>query len=201
MADQISDYDYFITIINYLDFQCRLHFIIGSNDFDLIYNCWQKQIPLPIIFRAINKIVNRKRAQNKKISNFGAFSYQIKKEFKNYLESNIGLNEEGVIAKKSDSEDPWQDCQKLIEEKFPQLQALVLRIQCSWQSKNLLSLQENFEELLNQFANDLELQLRCELFQRSISSHQQCSLLLKRYRLSYLINLLKIPVDISQLNL
>ncbi len=189
---QPADYDFFISILNFLDFNYQLNLRVGSNDFDLIYSCWEK-----VIYKAINKVVERRKATKKTVKSFSDFHYQIKREFKNYLESNLGTHDSEEEAEL----DCWQISRSLFQERGGDLLEIFTAIKSSYENNEQESLKKSLLELLKRFENNQELLLKTELFKRNLSSMMKSEKVIRRFQLSFIINYFKIPVELSSLDI
>jgi hypothetical protein len=88
--DSTADYDYIIRIIQYLDYHFGIYFIITTRDFDILFRWWEKQIPLEVITDSIRNVVLRWQVKKKSINGFSNFSYEVKKNFRLFMELNVG---------------------------------------------------------------------------------------------------------------
>ena len=76
-----KDKDFVIEIIQYLQNKYDIIFFITPRDFDVLYNWWEKRIPLRIIKESIINVVDRWKEKGKGINSFANFSYEVKKNF------------------------------------------------------------------------------------------------------------------------
>lgn len=193
MVERVSDYDYFIAVTNYLDFQCRLRLPIGSNDFHLIFDCWEKGIPLRIVCQAIEKTIARKNSNNKPIRGFSDFSYQIHREFKNFIEKSVGAH----FDEPQSEGDPWKDFFERLPGQYNSLRKELEELRDAVSCQEGTRVMEKLDRLLELFSGMEELQLKTELFSRSLAPAMRKESVIKRYRLSFLINYLKLPIDLT----
>jgi len=57
----LSDYDYIIRVIQFLDERYGIRFFISTRDFDVLYHWWEKRIPIEIVEQSLAAVVDRFR--------------------------------------------------------------------------------------------------------------------------------------------
>ena len=184
------DYDYIILIIQYLETKHGITFFITTKDFDILYRWWEKRIPLRIIKESISTVAGRWEARKKKITSFSTFYYEVKKNFKVFLELNVGAE---VREEKGEA---FEEIETFLTRYPEQLLDLKEDFDTAYgklKAKESFEIQPVHEKLLRLFENDEELNLKVELFARNLAPRLRSPEIKKKYRLNYLLNKFNIP--------
>lgn len=185
-----SDYDYIIPIIQYLETKHGITFFITTKDFDILYRWWEKRIPLKIIKESLSTVVGRWEAKKKKITSFSTFYYEVKKNFKVFLELNVGAD---VRDEKGEA---YEEIETFLTHYPEQLLDLKEDFETAYRklkAKESFEINPAQEKLLRLFENDEELNLKVEVFTRNLSPRLRSPGIKKKYRLNYLLNKFNIP--------
>ena len=185
-----DDYNYIIKAVQYLQNNHGVSFFITSRDFDIIYRWWEKRIPADIIKNSISKVVERWKSKKKKIYGFSNFSYEVKKNFKVFLEMGIG---EEVEEKRIDDQKTVKNFLKNFPEELMELKPDFKEIIQKHKKGEITKPDSLYEKLLNLFEKDRELNLKTEIFIKGVSPELRKPDLKKRYKLNYLMNKFNIP--------
>ncbi len=186
-----DDYDYIVKIISYLDFQFGIRFFITPRDFDLLFRWWEKRIPLEVIRESLTNVVERRRARSQPIKGFANFNYEVKKNFKGFLELTVGEGDrvEADVAAKNPL-----DC---FFESFPAelepLRPLFLQKKEPVEKREDIDGDDLDEALLELFSRDDELGMKARLFLNSLAPPLRNKKIEKKYRLNYLKRKFRIP--------
>lgn len=184
------DYDYIIPIIQYLETKHGITFFITTKDFDILYRWWEKRIPLRIIKESISTVVRRWEAKKKKLTSFSTFYYEVKKNFKAFLELNVGAEV------REEKRDAYEEIDTFFTHYPAQIGDLKEDFETAYgklKAKESFKIQPVHEKLLRLFENDEELNLKVEVFARNISPRLRGPEIKKKYRLNYLLNKFNIP--------
>jgi len=185
-----GDYDYIIRIIQYLENRHGINFFITCRDFDTLYRWWEKRIPLGIVKESISAVVARRSEKRKPISGFNPFAFDVRKNFKAFLELQVGSERtgetpgtgreiEGFLARLPGE---LAELGGLFEEAFASLKA--------GQEPAIDAINER---LLARFDNDAELLMRVEVFCRHLAPQLRTPAVIEKYKLNYLWNRFQIP--------
>lgn len=185
-----TDYDYIIRIIQYLEDKHGISFFITTRDFDLLYRWWEKRIPLNIIKDSISNVTGRWEEKKKRIKSFSNFYYEVKKNFKSFLELNVGAET------KEEKGNEYEDIENFFKNYPGELLELKEEFENLFQK---IKAKEDYDldsiniKLLKLFAKDRELDLKVELFIKNLSPRLRNPEIRKKYRLNYLSNKFNIP--------
>lgn len=189
-AAAVPDYDYIIPVIQYLEAKHGIVFFITTKDFDVLYRWWEKRIPLKIIKESISTVVGRWEAKKKKITSFSTFYYEVKKNFKAFLELNVGA---GTREERGETCDEIETFLSHYPEQLFDVKEDFETAYRKIKAKESFDIQPVLEKLLQLFENDEELNLKVEIFARNLSPRLRSPEIKKKYRLNYLLNKFKIP--------
>jgi len=184
---RVSDYDFVVKIIQYLEQSCGIVFFITTKDFDILYNWWEKSIPVKIIKESLLNVVERWKKRNKKIVSFSNFSYEVKKNFNTYMQFHVGTENQASSAQIT----PMQEVEKYLKQLPAPMQFVKQELELIFQKikeKKPVDLDSFYEKLNNQFKDNNELNLKVKVFKRSLSPELQTPEIEQRYRLNYIIN-------------
>ncbi len=185
-----GDYDYIIKVIQYLEFRQGIVFFITTRDFHILYRWWEKRIPLRIIEESFNSVIQRWKKKRKKIHSFSNFYHEVKKNFKAFLELDVGAEtrEENVNG------------YEVIENFFDNYPAELLGIKAEFEQtfEKLKNAQDFcldllYEKLLVLFADDRDLDLKVDIFRKNLAPELRKPEIEKKYRLNYLLSRFNIP--------
>jgi len=132
----------------------------------------------------------RWEAKKKKITSFSTFYYEAKKNFKIFLELNVGAE---VREEKGEA---YEEIETFFTHYPEQLLDLKEDFETAYgklKAKESLEIQPIHEKLLRLFENDEELNLKVEIFVRNLSPRLRSPEIKKKYRLNYLLNKFNIP--------
>ena len=192
----IEGQDFIVRIIQYLEYKHGIALFVTPKDFDALYNWWEKRIPLKIIKAAITNVVERWQEKEKNIYSFSNFRYEVRKNFKAFLQLNVGSETGNPETGKEEEKGELAEIENFFNN-YPQ---------------ELNELREDFEDLYRQLKNkesvepepvhrklsdlfkgDKELNLKARVFLRNLSPELRKPEIEHRYRLNYLLNKFNIP--------
>ena len=188
--NKTADYDYIIKIIQYLDREHKIVFFITPKDFDLLYRWWEKRIPMKIIEESISNVASRWKEKKRKLSSFSNCYYEVKKNFKSFLELNVGA---AVTEEKGEE---YGNIEHFFSNYPAELAALKEEFETIFRK---LKVKEEFEldgineKLLGLFKDDEELDMKVEVFIKNLAPRLRSPAIKRKYRLNYLINKFNIP--------
>ena len=193
-----KDKDFVIEIIQYLQNKYDIIFFITPRDFDVLYNWWEKRIPLRIIKESIINVVDRWKEKGKGINSFANFSYEVKKNFKAFLQLSLGSEKSEDETQTPEEKDPFAEINHFFNNYPLQLTPLKEEFHNIYQKikKNEsvdVELTRTHETLVNLFKDDNELNLKVRIFLDNLSPVLRKPEIEQRYRLNYLINKFNIP--------
>lgn len=188
--EEKTDYDYIIRIIQYLEDKHGIVFFINTRDFDILYRWWEKRIPLNIIKESISLVVRRREEKKKKTYSFSNFYYEVKKNFRAFLELDVGTE---VKEEKTKEYEDIENFFKNYPRELMELKEKFERVFQKLKGKESYDLEPIKEKLLELFENDEELNLKVEIFIKNLSPRLRNPEIKKKYRLNYLLNKFNIP--------
>lgn len=193
-----KDKDFVIEIIQYLQNKYDIIFFITPRDFDVLYNWWEKRIPLRIVKESIINVVDRWKEKGKNINSFANFSYEVKKNFKAFLQLSVGSEKSENEIQTPEEKDPFEEINHFSKNYPDQLTPLKEEFDNIYQKiKNNegvdVELTRTHEKLVNLFKDDNELNLKVRIFLDNLSPVLRKPEIEQRYRLNYLINKFNIP--------
>lgn len=187
---KISDYDFIIKIIQFLELKFGISFFITTMDFDTLYKWWEKRIPFKIIEESISNVINRWNLKKRKIYSFSNFSYEVRKNYKGFLELNVS------VGKREEEKEEYDKIEKFFNN-YPQelkkLKKEFENIHKKYKNKENIDIDNIKEKLLSLFKENNELNLKTQIFLRSLAPALRKPEIEKRYRINYLLNKFKIP--------
>jgi hypothetical protein len=193
-----KDKDFVIEIIQYLQNKYDIIFFITPRDFDVLYNWWEKRIPLRIVKESIINVVDRWKEKGKAIDSFANFSYEVKKNFKAFLQLSLGSEKSEDETQSPEEKDPFAEINHFFNNYPLQLTSLKDSFRDIQQKiKNNESVDVELprihETLVDLFKDDNELNLKVSIFLDNLSPALRKPEIEQRYRLNYLINKFNIP--------
>jgi hypothetical protein len=193
-----EDKDFVIEIILYLQNKYDIIFFITPRDFDVLYNWWEKRIPLRIVKESIINVVDRWKEKGKTIDSFANFSYEVKKNFKAFLQLSVGSEISENETQTPEEKDPFEEINHFFNNYPLQLTPLKEAFHNIYRkvkkNENVdVELTRTHETLVNLFKDDNELNLKVRIFLDNLSPVLRKPEIEQRYRLNYLINKFNIP--------
>ena len=193
-----KDKDFVIEIIQYLQNKYEIIFFITPRDFDVLYNWWEKRIPPRIVKESILNVVDRWKERGKVIDSFANFSYEVRKNFKAFLQLSVGSEKSEDETQSPEEKDPFAEINHFFNNYPLQLTSLKDAFHYIFQkTKNNESIDDELtrihETLVNLFKDDNELNLKVSIFLDNLSPALRKPEIEQRYRLNYLINKFNIP--------
>jgi len=182
---RINDYDYLISIINYLNINYHLNLRVGSKDFDTMYRWWEKNIPIEIVKKSIDILINKNK---KNIKSIFSLNYRVRKEFENFLTFKLGEAKENESQDKKTSK--TEEFINNLPEELVELKQSFIEY---YETEDNEIKKEIENKLLDKFSEDNELKLNTEIFLSRISKSLINEELVNRYKINFLINKLGIP--------
>lgn len=180
-----------VNLIQYLDMRHGKRFFITPRDFDILYRWWEKGVPIPLVCRTIDAVIERRSRKNKEIGGFSVFSYQVRKDYEEFLQ--IKSQDE----RRAEDDVRCREIDEFLENIPLPLQSLEGEIRRYFQAvKNnkdpdVSSIEENLLEL---FQSDPELETRTDAFMSSLAPSLRKDELKRRYRINYILRKWRIPV-------
>lgn len=185
-----GDYRYILNIIQYLEDRWRIFLFVSTRDFDVLYRWWEKQIPLPVIREAIDRVVHRWTRKGKEIKSYANFNYEVKKMFQAFLELNVRL------VDSEDTSAQFSELDRFIAS-FPSplenLRNLFVTVMNQIKEGREVDLELWRCQLLEQFADDEDLEMKLTVFLRNLAPELRNEEIANQYRLNYLANRFGIP--------
>lgn len=193
-----KDKDFVMEIIQYLQNKYEIIFFITPRDFDVLYNWWEKRIPLRIVKESIINVVDRWKEKGKVINSFANFSYEVKKNFKVFLQLSVGSEKSDNETQIPEEKDPFEEINHFFDNYPLQLTPLKEEFNNIYKKKKKnenvdVELTRTHETLVNLFKDDNELNLKVRIFLDNLSPVLRKPEIEQRYRLNYLINKYKVP--------
>lgn len=189
-----SDYNYIVKIIYYLNERHKISFFITSSDFDVLYGWWIKRIPDKIIYESIDIVINRWERKKKTIDGFKRFSYEVRKNFNNFMELKVSSNDNKTDDIMDDGEDEVQafinslpDNIRLLKNSFLELSNEKIKI------KKQVLLKDISEKLLQLHEDDPELKLKTKKFIMNLNHKIRTKNIEDKYRINYIYSKYKFP--------
>ncbi len=183
--ENISDYDYLINIMNYVNLYHGLNLKVSNKDFDTMYRWWEKRIPLKVVKKAIDIAIESKK---NKIKSFTGFNYRVRKEFELFLTFSLGDRKEEQT--KANTESKIKQFLDNIPDIIRDLKPLFIQYYKDFNKEIKIKIENT---LIERFENDNELNIKTKLFSNNLSKSIINDDLIKRFRVNYLINKLSIP--------
>lgn len=187
--DSTADYDYIIRIIQYLDYHFGIHFIITTRDFDILFRWWEKQIPLEVITDSIRNVVLRWQVKKKSINGFSNFSYEVKKNFRLFMELNVGDSQRTEKNELYDIRQFLKTFPRELSELKSDFEGIYQRLV----SEKSIDLNPIHKKLLAIFESDPDLNLKTRFFMNNLTKGLRKPEIEKTYRINYLYHKYGIP--------
>ncbi len=187
---EISDYDYIIRLIQYLDTRHNLHFFISSRDFDVLYRWWEKRIPLPLVERSLSEVVGRFVQRGRAVRGFSSFGYEVRKQYRSFLTMRTGT------AGREEAKEEFADVEIFLNALPPELSLLRTdfeRVYAAIKAGQPAAAEPLQEKLLQMFGDDPELKAKKELFLSQLAAKLRTPEIERKYILNYLFNKFRIP--------
>jgi len=192
LPKESDGYDFMIRVINHLEYRHGLAFFINTLDYDLILRWYEKRIPFSLLARSIAQVVQRRKERKKEVTGFSNFSNQVRKDFKAFMELNIGA---AKGEQKENQNEYWE-----IEAFFSHYPAELNDLRADFQDlfekikkREPVEMTGINEKLLTLFANDRELDMKTGVFARNLAPPLRTPAILRKYRVNYLLNRFNIP--------
>ncbi|HDP94631.1 MAG TPA: hypothetical protein ENN40_04630 [Candidatus Aminicenantes bacterium] len=183
-----KDYDYIISVVEYLSSRHGVQFSISSGDFDLLYAWWEKGVSAQVVKSAIDRVVERRRTRRQPVTSFSQFRYEVNKQHAAWLERGVGG---GVVTR------PLVDPVQHFMENFPhELETLRPRFEAA--AKKRRCGEKVDEDGLRRdvaalFHKDRELNFRVRVFMQNLSPELRLESVEWVYRANFLWNRFHIP--------
>jgi hypothetical protein len=193
-----EDKDFVIKIIQYLQNKFNIIFFITPADFDILYNWWEKRIPPRIIKESIMNVVPRWEKKGKNIKSFTNFRYEVKKNFKAFLQLEVGNENSKYEVQIPEEKDPLEEITYFLNNYPAPLISLKedfsnLYREITEKNNTQAELARTYEKLVDIFKNDKELNVKVRIFLDNLSPKLRKPEIEQRYRLNYLLNKFSIP--------
>ncbi len=189
-----DDYNYIIKTIYYLDEKHNISFFITSSDFDVLYGWWIKRIPSNIVFESMDIVIKRWERKKKTIDGFKRFSYEVRKNFNNFMELKVSSNDNIADDIKDKKEDEVQafinslpDNILLIKNSLLELSNEKIKI------KKQALLNNISKKLLQLHEDDPELKLKTKKFIMNLNHQIRTKEIEDKYRINYIFSKYKFP--------
>ena len=186
--------DFVVNIVQYLQNKHGIVFFINSLDYHTLCDWYDKRIPIGIVKESIAAVAERWKAKNKKIFSFSNFRYEVRKNFKSFLQLDVGSNavQEAGVEKKNEFEEIEAFFNDYPEELAELRQGFEAVFQQLKNGENL-ELAPLHHKLADLFKADSELKLKTEIFMKNLAPELRKPEIEQRYKLNYLINKFNIP--------
>ncbi|MCP4148817.1 MAG: hypothetical protein GY757_13810 [bacterium] len=192
----ISDNDFVIKVIQFLENSHGISFFITTKDFDVLYNWWEKRIPLPVLKESIGNVVERWNKKNKKINSFLNFSYEVKKNFAASMQLIVGTEVEVLEETRDGGSDELGEVEEFMSS-FPgeleELRGEFESILAKLKKKEEIDLEKFQTILVAHFEGDRELEMKVKIFKNSLAPALRTPEIESRYRYNFLLNKYNIP--------
>ena len=188
--------DFVIKVIQYLENTFGIIFFITTKDFNVLYRWYEKRIPTHIVKESISNVVERWTQKSKKIYSFSNFYYEVKKNFKTFLQLSVGRRTEGEVPEPEIPANIYAEIENFFKNYPNDLVALKGEFEGIFQqvkNKENVELEPLYERLVDLFKEEKELNLKVTLFTRSLAPELRKPEIKNRYRLNYLLNKYNIP--------
>ena len=186
-----DDYGYIIKIIQLLEYDFGVRFFITSRDFDILYRWWEKRIPMSVVSESIANVVARRRKRGQDISTFANFSYEVRKNFRSFMELHVGAPIEEVERETAHTE--IERFMKNIPRELSVLKGEFQVLADGVKRGESVSVDSLHRSLLRLFQNDAELNLRTEMFLKDLAKEIRRPDIERKYRINYLCHRYRIP--------
>jgi hypothetical protein len=202
MSESDYHYNYIIRVIQYLERQHDTYLFITPKDFDSLWNWSEKRIPPRIINESITAVVNRWQAKNKPVTGFSNFKYEVRKNFKAFMELNVGGQAGEAETGDSPENAAEEESERLKEvevflahlpEPLEPLKNKFEAIYDDLKQNRPLQLEEVHKAILELFAQNEELKIKTSIFLKNLDPKVRKPEIERRYRLNYLLNKFHVP--------
>lgn len=195
------NYSYITRVIQHLDFQYKLSFFITPKDFDTLWNWSEKRIPMRVIRESFAAVIERWNAKNKPVTSFTNFKYEVRKNFKAFMELSVGSDNVVPQSAGKGTEPPAEENRFAEVERFmagfPELlEPLREKFQAIYQDlkqERELELEPLHRQLLAMFKDNEELNVKTAVFLKNLDPKIRKPELEERYRLNFLLNKFRVP--------
>ncbi len=143
-------------------------------------------------------MVERWRGKNKKIHGFSNFRYDVRKNFKNFLQLQVGSDtgNQDTDTSKEEEKEEFQEIEHFFNhypEDLNELKEEFESIFKQLKNKESVELKAVYRKLMDLFKDDNELNLKTSIFLKNLSPELRKPEIEQKYRLNYLLNKFKIP--------
>lgn len=195
------NYSYITRVIQHLDFQYKLSFFITPKDFDTLWNWSEKRIPMRIIRESFAAVIERWQAKNKPVTSFTNFKYEVRKNFKAFMELSVGADSTVPQSGEKDGDSPAEENRfaevEVFLERLPEpLEPLREKFQVVFEDlkqERELDLEPLHSRLLEMFTDNEELNVKTAVFLKNLDPKVRKPELENRYRLNFLLNKFRVP--------
>lgn len=181
-SSDTGDYDYIVKVIQYLEYNFNIHLFITTRDFDVLYSWWEKRIPIDIVRESISTVVKRWQVRGKNIKGFTNFSYEVRKNFRFFMELHIGSEQKAEKEK-------FFEIENFLKSVPPEIIGLKNDFEKVFQKIKKgedFSLEKIEKKMLDQFKEDDELNLKTRIFMNSLAKELKGPSVENKYRVNYL---------------
>jgi hypothetical protein len=188
--------DFVIKVIQYLENAFGIIFFITTKDFDVLYRWYEKRIPIHIVKESISNVVERWTQKNKKIYSFSNFYYEVKKNFKTFLQLSVGRETGGEASESEAAADRYAEIENFFKNYPDDLITLKEEFERIFQqvkNNENVELDSVYKKLVELFDEDEALNVKVAVFTRSLAPELRTPGIKNRYRLNYLLNKYNIP--------
>lgn len=186
----LSDYDYVIRVIQFLDERYGIRFFISTRDFDVLYHWWEKRIPVDIVERSITAVVDRFRKRGRPLRQMESFAYEVRKNYRGFLTM------ETSQSRRLDESDPLAPFRRFLDD-FPEEIGFLKPDFQEWLQQltagKPFAPDPLYEKLLARFLDDGELNAKARFFIRNLAPELRKPEMDRKYRLNYLLNRFRVP--------
>ena len=186
----LSDYDYVIRVIQFLDERYGIRFFISTRDFDVLYHWWEKRIPIDIVEHSLAAVVDRFRKRGKPLRQMESFAYEVRKSYRGFLTM------ETSQSRRLDESEPLALFRRFLED-FPEEIGILKPDFEKWLRQSAAGKPFDpdplHEKLLALFRGDEELNSKVRFFIRNLAPELRKPEIERKYRLNYLLNRFRVP--------
>jgi hypothetical protein len=152
---------YIVSVIELLQREFNLYFVVSPRDFDILYRWFEKRIPLDLIRGCVTDVQERRARQGKTLDRVGDLAYAVRKAFGQHQDRSVGAHGTFVPAL-----DVGAQRAAFFDHPPPDIETLVSRFSEGLMPQPPLreAVLEFHRELLLQFEHDEELERRSTLF-------------------------------------
>jgi len=186
----LSDYDYIIRVIQFLDERYGIRLFISTRDFDVLYHWWEKRIPIEIVEQSLAAVVDRFRKRGKPLRQMESFAYEVRKNYRGFLTM------ETSQSRRLDETEPLALFRRFLED-FPEEIEILKPDFRKWLQQMAAGKPFDpdplYEKLLALFQGDGELNSKVRFFIRNLAPELRKPEMERKYRLNYLLNRFRVP--------